>query len=334
MLKAKKTRVALLILPLILCLYLSGIAVGADPCFQGFSTIPGSVQYNESWILQCDPNNADGIDPGESITISVSGGRPIYLWSVIGNGFRLEHDQTKGLSNTLQADTDACGTAMITVADQSGKEGASSIVTCSVTCGPESDLKWDLENPGGIVPSSQITLTVLDGRAPFTWKLTQGYDKGFLLDETATGPTSTLTANANICETAEIKVTDSCSGEVNGSVKAVICTGIYATDDYWEITPYTVPFSRKLIYYRTFYDCNDGSFISQEHHYCVCSSDICERIIRHEYVVDWDNRACSNPTGYNMCGNATYCLSSSEYCGQETFWCAGQVYIGETPCDE
>ena len=175
MLKAKKLRTAILVLPFILCLYLSGIAGGADPCFQGFSTIPGSVQYDESWLLQWDPDNPDEIDSGESITISVKGGRPIYSWSVIGNGFSLEHDQTKGLSNTLHADTDACGTATITVADNSIKEGAST-VTCSVTCGPESDLEWDLQNPGGIVPNSQITLTVLDGRAPFTWKLTQGYD--------------------------------------------------------------------------------------------------------------------------------------------------------------
>ena len=333
MLKAKKLRAALLILPLILCLYLSGIAIGADPCFQGFSTIPGSVQYDESWLLECDPSNPEEIDPGESITISVKGGRPIYLWSVIGNGFSLEHEQTQGLSNILHADADACGTATITVSDKSAKEGAST-VTCSVTCGPESDLEWDLQNPGGIVPNSQITLTVLDGRAPFTWKLTQGYDKGFLLDETATGTTSTLTANADICGTAEIKVTDSCSGEVNDSVKAVICTGSYAADDYWEITPYTVPYSKKLIYYRAFYDCSDGSFISREAHSCVCSSDICERIVRREHVVDWDNRACLNPTGYDMCGNATTCLRSIEYCGQEAFWCAGQIYIDETPCDE
>ena len=331
--RIRKLKTTFLLLPIFFFMHLSNISAAGDSCFQGFSTAAGSVQYDESWLLECAPNNPEEIDPGESITISVKGGRPIYLWSVIGNGFSLEHDQTKGLSNTLQADIDACGTAKITVADQSGKEGAIT-VTCSVTCGPESDLEWNFQNPGGIVPNSQIILTVVDGRAPFTWKLTQGYDKGFSLDETATGTTSTLTANANICGTAEIKVTDSCSGEVNGSVKAIICTGVYATDDYWEITPYTVPFSKKLIYYRTFYDCSDGSFISQEHHHCVCSSNICERIVRREFVVDWDNRACMNPTGYDMCGNATTCLRSSEYCGQEAFWCAGKVYVDETPCDE
>lgn len=129
MLKVKKLRTALVVSPFIICLYLSGIAVGADPCFQGFSTIPGSVQYDESWLLECDPNNPEEIDPGESITISVKGGRPIYSWSVIGNGFSLEHDQTKGLSNTLHADIDACGTATITVADVSG-----AAVTCIVRC--------------------------------------------------------------------------------------------------------------------------------------------------------------------------------------------------------
>ena len=129
MLKAKKLRATLLISPLILCLYLSGFAVGADPCFQGFSTIPGSVQYDESWLLQWDPDNPDEIDSGESITISVKGGRPIYLWSVIGNGFSLEHDQTKGLSNTLHADSSACGAAEIIVTDD-----LEEIVTGYVRC--------------------------------------------------------------------------------------------------------------------------------------------------------------------------------------------------------
>ena len=330
--RLRKLAMAFLLLPIFFFMHLSDISA-ADPCFEGLSTISGNVQYDESWLLQCDPDNPGEFEPGESITISVKGGRPIYLWSVIGNGFSLEHDQTQGLSNILHADQDACGKAIITVADKSGKEGASTI-TCSVTCGSESDLKWDFQNPGGIVPNTQITLTVLDGMAPFTWELTQGYDKGFSLDETATGPTTTLTSNADICGTAEIKVTDNCSGEVNESVKAVICTGVYAMDNYWEITPYTVPYSKKLLYYRTFYDCSDGSFISREAHSCVCSSDICERIVRREHVVDWDNRACSNPTGYNMCGNATYCLRDSEYCGEEAFWCAGQIYIEETTCDE
>ena len=331
--RLRKLKTAFLLLAIFFFMNLSNISTAGDPCFQGFSTMTGSVQYDESWLLECDANDPEEIDPGESITISVKGGRPIYLWSVIGNGFSLEYDETQGLSNILHTDSDACGRATITVSDKSGKEGASTVI-CSVICGPESNLEWDLQNPGGIVPNSQITLTVLDGRAPFTWKLTQGNDKGFSLDDTVTGPTSTLTANADICGTAEIKVTDSCSGEVNGSVKAVICTGSYAADDYWEITPYTVPFSKKLIFYRTFYDCSDGSFILMEHHSCVCSSDICERIVRREYVVDWDNRACLNPTGYDMCGNATTCLRSSEYCGQEAFWCAGQIYIDETPCDE
>jgi hypothetical protein len=295
--------------------------------------MPGSVQHDESWLLECDPNNSEEINPGESKEISVIGRAPVYSWEVKGSGFSLKNDQTSEGSNILYADNSACGKAKITVSAKFGEEVVNT-VTCFVTCGPESDIKWDFQNPGGIVPNSQIILTVLDGMAPFTWELTKGYDKGFSLDETATGPTSTLTANANICGVAEIKVTDSCSGEVNESVKAVICTGSYAMDNYWEITPYTVPFSKRLIYYRSFYDCSDGSFISREAHSCVCSSDICERIVKREYAIDWDNRACSNPTGYDMCGNATYCLRSSEYCGEEAFWCAGQVYIDETPCDE
>jgi hypothetical protein len=311
----------------LLCIQINNNTLADEGCFGGFSSLTGEIN------LKCDPSNPSEINPRESKGISVIGKAPLYLWEVKGSGFSLEADQTIEGSNILHADSLACGTATITVSAKFG-EKVGSPVACSVTCGPESDLKWNFQNPGGMVPNTQVILTVLDGMPPFKWELTQGYDKGFSLDETETGSTCTLTANADICGAAEIKVTDSCSGEVNGSVKAVICTGVYAMDNYWEITPYTVPYSKKLFYYRTFYDCGDGSFVSREGHSCVCASDICERIVRREYVVDWDNKACSNPTGYNMCGNATYCLRDSEHCGEEAFWCAGQVYIDETPCDE
>ena len=72
MLKAKKLRTALLVFPFILCLYLSGIAIGADPCFQGFSTIPGSVKYAFKW----DPDNPDEIDRNGAVEIKIIGGIP------------------------------------------------------------------------------------------------------------------------------------------------------------------------------------------------------------------------------------------------------------------
>ena len=65
---------------------------------------------------------------------------------------------------------------------------------------------------------------------------------------------------------------------------------------------------------------------------CVCSGSFYEQIIRREYAIDWDNRACMNPTGYDMCGNTTTCLRSNEYCGQGAYWCAGQIYVADTPC--
>jgi hypothetical protein len=126
MLKAKKLGAALLILPLILCLYLSGMAVGADPCFQGFSTIPGSVKYAFKW----DPTNPEEVNPNSNVEIKVIGGKSPYFWSVNEeNGFSLEHGETSGLYNTLHADSSACGAAEIVVTDDLGE-----IVTGYVRC--------------------------------------------------------------------------------------------------------------------------------------------------------------------------------------------------------
>jgi len=63
-----------------------------------------------------------------AITDSVGYGFP-YAWSVSGTGFTLDNAQTDGLTNTLNADASACGTATITV---TGCDGT--VVTGEVRC--------------------------------------------------------------------------------------------------------------------------------------------------------------------------------------------------------
>lgn len=49
--------------------------------------------------------------------VYVKDGLGPYSWSVTGTGFSMLHNKTEGVSNTLQADASACGSATITVTD-------------------------------------------------------------------------------------------------------------------------------------------------------------------------------------------------------------------------
>ena len=52
---------------------------------------------------------------GASCTIAITGNNTPFTWSVSGTGFTLDDATTTGLTNTLNADGTACGTATITV---------------------------------------------------------------------------------------------------------------------------------------------------------------------------------------------------------------------------
>ena len=64
--------------------------------------------------------SAGTVARNSSCTVAVQDGLGPYNWSVVGAGFTLTHAQTAGVSNTLNADGSACGTATITVTDQCG----------------------------------------------------------------------------------------------------------------------------------------------------------------------------------------------------------------------
>ncbi len=63
----------------------------------------------------------DTIARNGSGTVAVLGGTGPYSWTVSGTGFTLDHSITVGLSNTLNADNTACGSAEITVTDKCGQ---------------------------------------------------------------------------------------------------------------------------------------------------------------------------------------------------------------------
>lgn len=71
---------------------------------------------------------------GETATVAItdSGAGGPYYWTVSGTGFTLDNASTVGLTNTLNADATACGSATITVSRCSG--GIAGAVEGSVRC--------------------------------------------------------------------------------------------------------------------------------------------------------------------------------------------------------
>jgi len=60
------------------------------------------------------------IDRGNSLPVNVSANGTPLTWSVSGNGFTLEYEETEGTANVLYADATASGTATITITDCEG----------------------------------------------------------------------------------------------------------------------------------------------------------------------------------------------------------------------
>jgi len=97
-----------------------GLPVG----YQGRSTVVVSA-CTEFDCTPCtgiswdDGTSADTVDQDDSCTVAITDGNDCgpYSWSVSGSGFTLDNATTSGLSNTLNADVDACGIADITVTD-------------------------------------------------------------------------------------------------------------------------------------------------------------------------------------------------------------------------
>jgi len=109
-----------------------GKTIGICVVKKSFSKCLGTSVCDDSGIAWDSSTSAETIARSDSasvaITDSVGYGFP-YAWSVSGTGFTLDNAQTDGLTNTLNADASACGTATITV---TGCDGT--VVTGEVRC--------------------------------------------------------------------------------------------------------------------------------------------------------------------------------------------------------
>jgi hypothetical protein len=65
-------------------------------------------------------SSAETVGSPGSAAVYVLNGQPPFKWSVSGTGFTMASSRTTGRSNTLVADSSACGTAQITVKDACG----------------------------------------------------------------------------------------------------------------------------------------------------------------------------------------------------------------------
>jgi hypothetical protein len=120
------------LLILICIFWLNSSHLTAEPCQDcpgPTSTITGTVNCNQNWILEWDYDNttSDAISKNSSITIAVKGGSPPYAWSLIqtstqGRGFYLNEETTLESTNTLSTGGVPCGTAWVQVRDRCGKE--------------------------------------------------------------------------------------------------------------------------------------------------------------------------------------------------------------------
>jgi len=73
---------------------------------------------SESEKLEWDEKySADTVSPSGSVVVAVINGVPPYQWAVQGNDFSIANASTDGITNTLIAGPDACGTATVTVTD-------------------------------------------------------------------------------------------------------------------------------------------------------------------------------------------------------------------------
>lgn len=95
-----------------------------------------------------------------------------------------------------------------------------SIIKCSTSscCDEVDEMTWDTSTSATTINrSGSATVAVQDGKGTYAWSVS---GTGFTLDEeTTTGTSNTLNADASACGTATITVTDACETIVTGEVR-------------------------------------------------------------------------------------------------------------------
>jgi hypothetical protein len=84
------------------------------------SSVVSDLEYD--WV-----NSAQTVARSANVNVFVTGGTPPYTWSISGTGFSLHNIETYSLSNTVYADSTACGSGLITVEDVCGVQIEGSI---------------------------------------------------------------------------------------------------------------------------------------------------------------------------------------------------------------
>ena len=91
---------------------------------------------NEIAQLEWDAEaSADTVSASGSVVVAVKNGTPPYQWSVQGNDFSLADASTDGITNTLIAGPDACGTATVSVTDFCGDQAVGEVLSTNGTWG-------------------------------------------------------------------------------------------------------------------------------------------------------------------------------------------------------
>lgn len=83
---------------------------------RGFAWVEGNDCCVPDAAMAWDSGtSAETVAREASVTVAITGNNTPFTWSVSGTGFTLDNATTTGLTNTLNADATACGSATITV---------------------------------------------------------------------------------------------------------------------------------------------------------------------------------------------------------------------------
>ena len=115
-----------------------------------------------AWAAGSDATIVREATAAVAITDSLGTKGSPYSWSVSGTGFTLDNAVTTGLTNTLNADATACGTATITVTGC-----GSTVVTGYVRC---TTGQWVVKSSCGLDGSAFSTCTTTTGNTRVTSK--------------------------------------------------------------------------------------------------------------------------------------------------------------------
>jgi hypothetical protein len=155
----------------------------------------------------------DSIAVDGTAVVAIAGSGGPFTWAVTGTGYTLAESTTTGLTNQLNAASNACGDAEITVTNAFGDSATGTVA------GPVNAVLWDDDTSDDTVLRNGSAVIAINGTCgPFTWAVT---GTGFSMENpTTTGLTNQLNADGTACGVAEITVTNAQGLSATGYVRA------------------------------------------------------------------------------------------------------------------